>query len=613
MVASSHERTWPPSRSRGHPSLRFRTNSFILPSLAILISGSLSSSSAHPEPGAKVRIFCSSAAKIPPAQVRKNKYSLVLDHHYLRHMITSDMQASMLTPTASHPTSGLPTENKSHHRPPISSYSSVSSIGSNSSLLGCAMQTSNLKPGAFSISIREAGHPRHRNIATGPEISSTLPNLKYKTPAFRQALLQVLQAIRVPTWTSSTLDPSLVKIAKVSGALTNAVFFVSYVGTAPASHSSTPHLTPHSSSSSLQLIAPRTVLLRIYGPSSSILISRADELHTLHLLSSNYRIGPRVYGTFQNGRVEEWFDSNTLKKEDMRDVTQSRWIAMRMRELHSVDVLGIVGISWNGQESLYKNIVSWQGAAQETLVMLEAKEGKGEIPPGHVWHGRREELNLGKFMRAWEAYWSWLQKWESEFGRSEMVFAHNDAQYGNLLYANKLAPGKPEHHRVSLQLPKSEWTADYHSDTPHVLTASRYPTREERRNFYFGYLGSPVLGGTISASPVPSRSSSFHGSGSSSSINSLGVPSHHSSSGSLFPIDLSTTRGQAELEEAISILDGQVYAWSPASHAHWIIWGIIQASDDITNGAISDFDYLAYAADRIGKFYNDLSQRGIKW
>jgi choline kinase len=171
-------------------------------------------------------------------------------------------------------------------------------------------------------------------------------------------------------------------------------------------------------------------------------------------LSSNYRIGPRVYGTFQNGRVEEWFDSNTLKKEDIRDPVQSQWIAMRMRELHGVDVLGIVGVSWNGQESLYKNVVSWQGAAQETLGMLKAKEARGEIPSEHVWHGRREELDLGKFMRAWEAYWGWLQKWESEFGRSEMVFAHNDAQYGNLLYANKLAPGKPEHHRVCLCLPK---------------------------------------------------------------------------------------------------------------------------------------------------------------
>ncbi|CAE6416993.1 unnamed protein product [Rhizoctonia solani] len=524
------------------------------------------------------------------------------------------MPTPVLMSTASHTASGLPVQGKPRPRP-ISSYSSVSSLGSSSSLL--------LLPEGDVEEVTEEG-VRHADLK--------LEARKYKTPAFRQALLQVLQAIRVPTWTSSTLDPTLVKIARVSGALTNAVFFVSYAGTAPASHSSTTHLapTPHSSSSSLPLVAPRTVLLRIYGPSSSILISRADELHTLHLLSSNYRIGPRVYGTFQNGRVEEWFDSNTLKKEDIRDPVQSQWIAMRMRELHGVDVLGIVGVSWNGQESLYKNVVSWQGAAQETLGMLKAKEARGEIPSEHVWHGRREELDLGKFMRAWEAYWGWLQKWESEFGRSEMVFAHNDAQYGNLLYANKLAPGKPEHHRIivvdfeyagpnpaayDIANHFHEWTADYHSDTPYVLTSSRYPTREERWNFYLGYLGSSILGGPISASPAPSRHPSFQRSGSSSSINSLGAPSHHhhSSSGSLFPIDLSTTRGQAELEETISVLDSQVYAWSPASHAHWIIWGIIQASDDVTNGEVSDFDYLGYAADRAGKFYNDLSQRGIKW
>ncbi|KAG8688100.1 hypothetical protein FRC11_006063, partial [Ceratobasidium sp. 423] len=339
------------------------------------------------------------------------------------------MQTPILTPTASHPTSGLPVQGKQHSRP-ISLYSSVGSIDSSSSLM--------LLPEGDVEEVTEEG-VRHADIK--------LEARKYKTPAFRQALLQMLQAIRVPTWTSSTLDLSLVKIAKISGALTNAVFFVSYVGTAPASHSSTPHLTPHSSSSSIPTITPRTVLLRIYGPSSSVLITRADELHTLHALSSGYRIGPRVYGTFQNGRVEEWFDSITLKKDDLRDPVQSMWIAMRMRELHSVDVLGIVGTSWNGQESVYKNVISWQGAARETLDMIKAKEGRGEIPPGHVWYGRREELELGKFLRAWEAYWGWLQKWEDEFGRSEMVFGHNDAQYGNLLRVQKLAPGKPEHHR----------------------------------------------------------------------------------------------------------------------------------------------------------------------
>jgi choline kinase len=279
---------------------------------------------------------------------------------------------------------------------------------------------------------------------------------KYKTPAFRQALLQILQTIRVPTWTSSALDPEHIKISKVSGALTNAVFFISYTRAVPfgsssttLSHPSTPHLTPHNSASSVQTSTPRTVLLRIYGPSSSTLISRTDELHTLHTLSSTHRIGPRVYGTFQNGRVEEWFDSSALTAEDLRDPIQSRWIGMRMRELHSVDVIGVAAASWNGQETVVKNVISWRGAAQEVLDMLKAKEEKGEIPPGHVWHGQREKLDLVSFTRAWDAYWLWLQKWEDEFGRSEMVFAHNDTQYGNLLRANKLPPGKPEHHRVS--------------------------------------------------------------------------------------------------------------------------------------------------------------------
>ncbi|BGP05409.1 hypothetical protein JCM10049v2_001215 [Rhodotorula toruloides] len=85
------------------------------------------------------------------------------------------------------------------------------------------------------------------------------------------------------------------------------------------------------------LSAP-TVLLRIYGPSSGSLISRKNELYILHTLSSQYGIGAHVLGTFGNGRVEEYFHSRALVKEEMRDPRVSRWIGRRMRELHSVDL-----------------------------------------------------------------------------------------------------------------------------------------------------------------------------------------------------------------------------------------------------------------------------------
>lgn len=90
-----------------------------------------------------------------------------------------------------------------------------------------------------------------------------------------------------------------------------------------------------------KLSAP-TILLRVYGPQSGSLISRRTELHILHTLSSQYGIGAHVLGTFANGRVEEYFHSRALVKEEMRDPRVSRWIGRRMRELHSVDLQQII-------------------------------------------------------------------------------------------------------------------------------------------------------------------------------------------------------------------------------------------------------------------------------
>ncbi|GAA5884972.1 hypothetical protein JCM6882_007176 [Rhodosporidiobolus microsporus] len=93
----------------------------------------------------------------------------------------------------------------------------------------------------------------------------------------------------------------------------------------------------HTRTEKVTLSAP-TLLLRIYGPQSGSLISRRNELHILHTLSSQYGIGAHVLGTFGNGRVEEYFHSRALLKEEMRDERISRWIGRRMREMHSVEL-----------------------------------------------------------------------------------------------------------------------------------------------------------------------------------------------------------------------------------------------------------------------------------
>ena len=153
---------------------------------------------------------------------------------------------------------------------------------------------------------------------------------QYKTPTFASDLLKLLQRdLKLAGWCDlgPETQTSQMSVHKVSGSLTNAVFFISYprLETAAANH------VPHSS-------LPPTVLLRIYGPSSGNLISRRKELHVLNTLSAVYGIGPAILGTFLNGRLEEYFESRALYKDEMRDPRTSRWIARRMRELHSCDL-----------------------------------------------------------------------------------------------------------------------------------------------------------------------------------------------------------------------------------------------------------------------------------
>lgn len=252
---------------------------------------------------------------------------------------------------------------------------------------------------------------------------------KYKSSNFAPQLLAILRTLRVPLWQDAEIAPGSVKIFKVSGSLTNAVFFVSCP--------------------SIPLLP--TLLLRIYGPSSSSLISRPRELHTLHILSSQYRIGPRVYGTFGNGRVEEYFDSVTLTSSDVRDKSISRWIGARMAELHCVDIEAVEetspstrgeGKGW--EIGAKKYIKAWLAPAREVLALPSVPDAS------------RKDLDLDSFMKQWQKYMRWLKEFETTQGASKRVFAHNDAQYGNLLRLARRKEGAPEHHQVLTPLSPTE-------------------------------------------------------------------------------------------------------------------------------------------------------------
>ncbi|KAF8344066.1 kinase-like domain-containing protein [Cantharellus anzutake] len=411
---------------------------------------------------------------------------------------------------------------------------------------------------------------------------------RYKSPQFTVDLLHLLRdELHVPSWHSPLLDSSGVKITKAAGSFTNAVFFVSY--------------------STSGAVGPRTILLRIYGPSSAALISRPHELRTLHVLSSVYKIGPRVFGTFVNGRVEEYLESSALTANDLRDPQTSRWIARRMKELHWVDIPVVWGERRGCQDILsVKNFRDWLAPAAEALDLVIENFTIARFDSSHPWWNLKNDIDLPRLVHEWTAYMAWMKEWEKTHKRSPRVFAHNDAQCGNLLRLARPRKGQPDHHNIivvdfeyagpnlaacDIANHFLEWTANYHSDTPHVVNPELYPSEAERRNFYRAYL-SPVQ-----------YSTGKNGVSSSSLITS---PAPMTSP------ETSVTAIEGEVKEQDIIeLEEQVRVWVPAILAQWAVWGLVQARDDVLAGGVGEFDYLNYSRGRALAFRESLKELGV--
>jgi choline kinase len=220
-------------------------------------------------------------------------------------------------------------------------------------------------------------------------------------------------------------------------------------------------------------------------------------------------------------------------------------------------------------------VKAWLPAAREVLAL-----------PG-ISEDVRRDLNMNVFIDQWEKYMRWLKQIEGREGASRRVFAHNDAQYGNLLRLTRTSEALPEHHQIvvvdfeyaspnpaafDIANHFHEWTADYHSSIPHILNPSRYPTLHERRNFYLAYLTQSVASSSVSPE----------------------------------------TLERGNLEKELDKLDRQVQAWGPASHAMWAVWGIVQAKESVEGKDVDlEFNYIGYARCRMEGFYQGIKALGI--
>lgn len=175
------------------------------------------------------------------------------------------------------------------------------------------------------------------------------------------------------------------------------------------------------------------LLLRIYGPQVEQLIDRGNELSILRRLARK-TIGPRLLGTFRNGRFEQFFYAHTLSFKDLRMPETSMQIAKRMRELH--DGIELLDEEREAGPFVWRNWDKWVARSGEVVSHLDRQVRAG-LAPGRrsgsdAWkeHGLLCGVEWPVFRDTVQRYRRWLDK---QYGgndriREQLVFAHNDVR-----------------------------------------------------------------------------------------------------------------------------------------------------------------------------------------
>lgn len=198
-----------------------------------------------------------------------------------------------------------------------------------------------------------------KTLNLGGSVSNLQERAKREEDAwitFKNDIIKTAHTLKLKGWRKVPLDGAeSIDVVRLSGALTNAVYVV----------------TPVPESLVFKDIkVPAKLLLRIYGPQVENLIDRETELSVLQRLARK-KIGPRLLGTFKNGRFEQFFNATPLTPEDLRTPEVSKQIAKRMRELH--DGIDLLPHEREGGPTIFRNWESWHDNVARIVTFLDKK------------------------------------------------------------------------------------------------------------------------------------------------------------------------------------------------------------------------------------------------
>ncbi|KAM6094815.1 choline/ethanolamine kinase [Chlamydotis macqueenii] len=291
---------------------------------------------------------------------------------------------------------------------------------------------------------------------------------------------------------------------------------------------------------------PRQVLLRVYGA----ILQGVDSLvleSVMFAILAERALGPRLYGVFPQGRLEQYVPSRRLRTEDLRDPDISAEIAAKMSRFHGMVMPFNKEPAWlfGTMERYLKEIAELSFAEEEQrekFLRLRA-------------YGLPEEMrSLRELLEATP---------------SPVVFCHNDVQEGNIL----LLAGREASCGDKLMLIDFEY--------------SSYNYRGfDIANHFCEWVYSYAHGSWpfFSASPenFPSRQQQLH------------FIRHYLSEDSGRGGD-ATHEEQARIEEEML---AEIDRFVLASHFFWGLWSVLQAKISTI-----PFGYLDYAQSRFEAYF----------
>ncbi|KAM3832727.1 choline/ethanolamine kinase isoform 2-T2 [Vipera latastei] len=293
---------------------------------------------------------------------------------------------------------------------------------------------------------------------------------------------------------------------------------------------------------------PRQVLLRVYG----IILQGVDSLvleSVMFAILAERALGPRLYGIFPQGRLEEYIPSRRLVTEDLPEPSISAEIAVKMARFH-------------GMVMPFNKEPKWMFGTMERYLKQISELTFAQEAQRHKLN-QLKAYNLEAEMRSLRTL--------LEATPSPVVFCHNDVQEGNiLLLAGREASSSTDrlmlidfeyssynYRGFDIANHFCEWVYSYaHNEWPfYKASPENYPSPDQQLHFIRCYLEE--AGGGKAAPP--------------------------------------SLEEQERLEAKMLL---EISRFTLASHFFWGLWSILQAKISTI-----EFGYLEYAQCRFEAYF----------